>query len=123
MNQELIIEDFKKYSSEWIKNFNKGNFEDCINAYDDDASMVVKDVGEFNGKKEISEFWTELTKTANFIEYSNINIEVIGVNTVHLSAHWKMNIAEGVISLEKWVKKSDNSWKLAQDEFEILKKY
>ncbi len=123
MNQELIIEDFKKHSSEWIENFNKGNFEHCINAYLDDAAMIVKDVGEFNGKSEITEFWTQLTKTANYIEYSNINIEVIDEITVHLNASWKMNIAEGVISLEKWVKQNDNSWKLVQDEFEILKKY
>ena len=74
MNKELIIEDFKKHSSGWIKNFNKGNLEYCINAYLDDASMVVKDVGEFKGKKEITEFWTQLTKTANYLEYSNINI-------------------------------------------------
>jgi len=123
MNQELIIEDLKKHSSEWIENFNKGNLEHCINAYLDDAAMIVKDVGEFNGKAEITEFWTQLTKTANYIEYSNINIEVIDEITVHLNASWKMNIAEGIISLEKWVKQNDNSWKLVQDEFEILKTY
>jgi len=123
MSNELIIEDFKKHSSQWIESFNRGNFEYCINAYLDDAAMVVKDVGEFNGKKEISEFWAELTKTANYIEYSNVNIEVIDEITVHLNANWKMNIAEGIISLEKWVKQSDNTWKLLQDEFEILKKY
>ena len=123
MNKELIIEDFKKYTLAWIENFNKGNVEYCINAYVDDAVMVVKNVGEFKGKEAIEAFWNETTKAANHIEYSNTNIKVIDEKTVHLDSNWKMNIGEGIITLEEWVKQEDGSWKLVQDEFEILKQY
>jgi ketosteroid isomerase-like protein len=123
MKNEKIIKDFSMYTLGWIKSFNKGDVEACINSYTDDAVMVVKNIGEFKGKKAIADFWYETTKTANHIEYSNTNIKVINEKTVHLSSDWKMNIAEGVITLEEWSKQDDNSWKLVQDEFEILKQY
>nr|WP_258239463.1 hypothetical protein [Arcobacter sp. LA11] len=85
--------------------------------------MIVKNVGEFKGKKEISDFLNETTKAAKHIEYSNTNIKVIDEKTVHLDSDWKMNIAEGIITLEEWVKQEEASWKIVQDEFEILKQY
>ena len=119
----MIINDFNQYTLGWIESFNKGDIESCINAYVDDAIMVVKNVGEFKGKEEVAQFWNETTKTANHIEYSNTNIKVIDEKTVHLDSDWKMNIGEGIITLEEWVKQEDNTWKLVQDEFEILKQY
>lgn len=123
MNNETIVNDFKTHSKNWISNFNNANFQDCIDAYTEDAIMIVKNVGEFKGKAEITGFWTELTKTANHIEYSNTNIKVIDENTIHLSSDWKMNIGEGIITLEEWKRQEDKSWKLTQDEFEVLKQY
>lgn len=123
MNNETIINDFKQYSQNWIENFNKGNVEECINAYTDNCLMIVKNVGEFKGKEAIAAFWNELTQNANHIEYSNTNIKVIDEKTVHLDSDWKMNIGEGIITLEEWVKQADGSWKLTQDEFEVLKQY
>eukprot|EP01095_Lingulamoeba_sp_RSL-Kostka_P006545 TRINITY_DN2057_c0_g1_i1.p1 TRINITY_DN2057_c0_g1~~TRINITY_DN2057_c0_g1_i1.p1 ORF type:complete len:126 (-),score=45.59 TRINITY_DN2057_c0_g1_i1:184-561(-) len=118
-----VEEDFKATSQAWIENFNAGNVDACIDAYLDDCILIVKDVGEFNGKEAIAGFWKELTKTANHIEYSNTVINVINETTVHLSSDWKMNIAEGIITLEEWVKQEDDSWKLSKDEFQITKKY
>ncbi len=123
MNTETIINDFKTYSSKWIENFNKGNVQNCIDAYVEDAVMIVKNVGEFKGKEAIAGFWNDLTKSANHIEYSNTNIKVIDENTIHLDSDWKMNIGEGIITLEEWKKQEDGSWKLTQDEFEVLKQY
>lgn len=123
MNNTLIINDFKQYTQEWIESFNKGDVEACINAYVDDSIMIVKNVGEFKGKAAITAFWNETTKIANHIEYINTNVKVIDEKTVHLDSQWKMNIGEGVITLEEWVKQSDGSWKIVQDEFEILKQY
>jgi ketosteroid isomerase-like protein len=123
MNNEKIIEDFKTYTRAWIENFNKGNIQYCIDAYTHNAIIRIKNVGEFKGKKAISIFWNDLTKNANHIEYSNTSIKVINEKTIHLSSDWKMNIAEGIITLEEWVKQEDNSWKLVEDEFEILKQY
>lgn len=123
MDAKVIIEDFKKYTNAWVENFNKGNVQYCIDAYVDDAEMIIKEVGEFKGKEAISAFWNDLTKNANHIEYSNTNIKVIDEKTVHLDSDWKMNIGEGIITLEEWVKQDDGSWKLTQDEFQILKQY
>ena len=85
--------------------------------------MIIKEVGEFKGKEDISTFWNDLTKNANHIEYSNTNIKLINEKTVHLDSDWKMNIGEGIITLEEWVKQDDGSWELTQDEFQILKQY
>jgi hypothetical protein len=43
-------------------------------------------------------------------------------NLVQLAAHWSMNIGEGEIYQEKWIKEG-NQWKLEYDEFEVLQKY
>lgn len=123
MNKELVISDFKQYTEKWVENFNNGNVQGCIDAYVDDAIMIVKNIGEFKGKEAIAGFWQETTKSANFIEYLNTNIVVIDEETVHLNSDWKMNIGEGIITLEEWKKQEDGSWKLTQDEFEILKQY
>ncbi len=123
METKAIIEDFKQYTNAWVENFNKGNVQYCIDAYTDNAVMIIKEVGEFKGKVAISTFWNDLTKNANHIEYSNTNIKLINEKTVHLDSDWKMNIGEGIITLEEWVKQDDGSWKLTQDEFQILKQY
>ena len=123
MNKKAILEDFLPYTKGWIENFNKGNVEYCVNAYTENCVMKIKDVGDFIGIKAISKFWHDLTQNANHIEYSNTNIEVIDEKTVHLNSDWKMNIGEGIITLEEWVKQEDGSWKLTQDEFQILKQY
>lgn len=123
METKAIIVDFKQYTNAWIENFNKGNVQYCIDAYEENAVMVIKEVGEFKGKEAIAAFWNDLTKNANYIEYSNTNIKVINENTIHLDSEWKMNIGEGIITLEEWIKQADGSWKLSQDEFQILKQY
>lgn len=123
MNKEQIINDFKPYTQNWVSNFNKGNIQECIDAYVDGAIMVVGNVGEFKGKEAITSFWMELTKTANFLEYINPEIKVIDETTVHLNSDWKMNIGEGIITLEEWKKQDDGSWKLVDDRFEVLKQY
>ena len=123
MQNEKILKEFQEYTNAWIENFNKGNIQYCIDAYTNDAIMNIKDVGEFVGKDAIAGFWKELTKKANHIEYSNTNIKIIDEKTVHLDSDWKMNIGEGIITLEEWIKQDDNSWKLVNDAFEIKKQY
>lgn len=123
MNQTELIKECQEVSQQWTQNFNQGNLDYCINAYEKNATMVVKNVGEFVGHDAIRAFWTELTQTANYLEYSNTQYKVIDEKTVHLNSDWKMNIAEGIITLEEWVKQDNGSWKLSQDAFEVLKQY
>jgi ketosteroid isomerase-like protein len=123
MNKENILKEFQEYSNAWIENFNKGNVQYCIDAYAEEARLIVKGLGKFEGKEEIAGFWNELTKKANHIEYLNTNIIVIDENTIHLNSDWKMNIGEGIITLEEWVKQEDNTWKLVNDCFQVEKQY
>jgi ketosteroid isomerase-like protein len=123
MNKEAILKDFEHYTNAWIKNFNQGNVQYCIDAYTQDAVLNIKNVGDFKGKEAIAKFWNDLTQNANHIEYLNTHIHVIDEKTVHLNSDWKMNIAEGIITLEEWVKQDDGSWKLVKDAFEITKQY
>lgn len=123
MNKENVLKEFQVYTNAWVENFNKGNVQYCIDAYVDDARMIVKGLGKFEGKEEIAGFWNELTKKANHIEYLNTNILVIDENTIHLNSDWKMNIGEGIITLEEWVKQEDNTWKLVNDCFQVEKQY
>jgi ketosteroid isomerase-like protein len=123
MNNEQILNDFKQYTKKCVENFNNGDIQECIDGYVDDAIMVVANVGEFKGKEAIASFWSELTKTANFLEYINPQYKVIDKDTVHLSSDWRMNIGEGIITLEEWKKQEDGSWKLTDDRFEVLKQY
>jgi|TARA_B110000438_G_C15708233_1_gene604149 hypothetical protein len=52
-----------------------------------------------------------------------VKLEVIGNETVLLSADWSMNIGRGIITIEKWVKQLDGVWLLEKDEFEIQEKF
>jgi ketosteroid isomerase-like protein len=118
-----VLKEFQEYTNAWVENFNKGNMQYCIDAYVDDARMIVKGLGKFEGKEAIAGFWNELTKKANHIGYLNTNIIVIDENTIHLNSDWKMNIGEGIITLEEWVKQEDNTWKLVNDCFQVEKQY
>lgn len=123
MNTQVIEQEFLQYTQLWVENFNKGNIKYCIDAYTNDARMIVKGIGKFEGREEISSFWNELTKTAKTLEYINTNIIVLNEKTVHLNAEWKMNIGEGIITLEEWVKQEDGRWMLENDCFQVDKQY
>ena len=121
MKKEIIINEVKLVSKNWVENFNKGNIKKCIDVYTDDALMIVKNKGDFKGKNAIKEFWLELTKKAKSISYFNTSFEFINNDTVHLKSNWKMDICEGIITLEKWQRQQSGQWKLIDDRFEVLK--
>ena len=54
MNKELIKKEFLESTQTWVENFNKGNVQYCIDAYTDNARMIVKGIGKFEGKEEIA---------------------------------------------------------------------
>jgi len=119
---ELAVQKAAKL---WVKNFNKGNIEYCINVYQEDAVMNVKPVGTFKGRKAIGDFWKKMVNEskASFLVYRNTRIKQINENTVHLASDWTMNIGEGIITKEEWVKGKDGIWKFKSDSFEIKKQY
>jgi enoyl-[acyl-carrier-protein] reductase (NADH) len=87
--------------------------------------MNVKPVGTFKGRKAIGDFWKKMVNEskASFLVYRNTRIKQINENTVHLASDWTMNIGEGIITKEEWVKGKDGIWKFKSDSFEIKKQY
>jgi len=110
-------------SEAWIQAFNKGEAKVCVNGYQSNAVLRAKPFGLKKGRKAIEDFWIPFVKSgATNLVYSQVSIEVIDQKTALLSANWRMNIGEGRIYQEKWVKEG-NRWLLAYDDFEVLKKY
>ena len=112
-------------SKKWIENFNQQNLEYISNAYSDNAFMEAKPFGTYKTKSEIKAFWKKLIHEmkADSLVYRDTKIEIINDSTAHISSNWKMNIGEGIITKEKWVKEKDGVWRLLSDHFEVLKQY
>lgn len=112
-------------SNSWIHNFNQQNLDYISDAYSENAFMEAKPFGTYETKEEIRAFWKDLIyeKNATSLVYSNTKIEIINDSTALISADWKMNIGEGIITQEKWVKEKDGVWRLLADHFEVIKQY
>ena len=54
---------------------------------------------------------------------SNVELEVIGPDTVHLSADWKMSVGRGIIAKERWVRQPGGEWMLEEDDFELQEQF
>jgi ketosteroid isomerase-like protein len=121
-HQEAALEVLSA-SKQWIENFNNGNAEECANAYTSNSVMRAMPFGVKKSKDEILEFWTSLISSgANNLVYTDVSVEVVDEQTAMLSANWSMNIGEGIIYQEKWVKEN-GKWVLSYDDFEVLLQY
>ena len=110
-------------SKNWINAFNKGKAAQCVAGYKKDAVMRAMPFGVKKGTKAIKDFWAPfIASGARNLEYTNVSVEVVNKNTVLLAANWRMNVGEGKIYQEKWVKEN-GQWLLAYDDFEVTKKY
>jgi len=111
-------------SRQWIQDFNKRNIKGCVEAYTTDAVVNARPMGTFKGISEIEGFWRPFIETgAGELEYNNVVLALEDDNTVLLKADWKMNVGQGVIIQQRWVKQSDGSWLLEYDDFEFLEQY
>ncbi len=112
------------HSRAWIDSFNRGDVDACVAAYRPGAVINAKPLGTFKGRDEIDGFWRPFMQSgAGDLKYSDVRLEVIDADTVHLAANWSMNVGRGVITLEKWVREADGIWHLAQDDFEIQERF
>lgn len=119
MDVERIKEEVMERSRGWIESFNSGDVDACVSAYTENAEMNPKPYGTYNGREEIDSFWRPLLSSGSLeLEYSNVELVVIDENTAELSAEWKMRLARGVITKERWVRQGDE-WMLEQDDFEV----
>ena len=95
---EKVEKEVLKASKNWISNFNIGNTAEIANAYTEDATMVAKPFGTFEGRKAISEFWTPFVKSgATDLKYTNTSVKIVSKNEAIISSDWSMNVGKGVI--------------------------
>ena len=123
MNHDVLIEVLAA-SRQWVRHFNNGDVDDCIAGYLPEAIMEALPMGEFVGTEQIDDFWRPFIQSgATDLQYQDIWLRQIDHGTVHLGANWSMNVGNGVITLEEWVKSDGGVWKLARDRFEVQEQY
>lgn len=111
-------------SKKWIENFNNGNTDYCVAAYEADAVINAKPLGTFKGTAEIDAFWRPfMASGAGELKYTDVKLEAVDESTVLLSANWSMNVGRGIITKEKWVLQKDGRWLLQEDDFEIQENF
>ena len=85
--------------------------------------MVAKPFGTFEGRKAINEFWTPFIESgATDLKYTNTKIEIVSKTEVVISSDWSMNVGNGIITNETWVK-TNGIWKLKNDHFEVKEQF
>ena len=120
LDRENLVNAVKEASEKWKSAFNTQDAEGCADCYEADALMSAKPFGEFKGRAEILAFWQNLIADGfNDVEYINPKIHNIQDNSAELTAHWRMNNAQGVIHKEIWGLQEDGSMKLREDYFEV----
>lgn len=116
-----IYQEVLAASRTWIEHFNRGDIEYCSNVYTQDTVMSVYPHGRFEGREAVKAFWQSFVESANpsNLQYRNVKIYIQNENEAVLSASWSMNVGNGFISKELWVKQRDGEWRLKEDDFSI----
>jgi ketosteroid isomerase-like protein len=118
-----VLEAVINASRNWTNGFNNQNSTICGNAYAKEASMNAIPFASLHDKKSIHDFWAKLIADgARNLTYHNPTFQVLTTERVLLTSSWSMNIGEGKIYQEKWIKE-DGNWVLGYDEFQVLKQY
>lgn len=109
-------------SRAWRDAFNAGDAVAAAALYEENAIMVAKPFGTFKGRTAIEAFWTNIIeKGFDDVVYYNTATKVVdqSLKAVRVSADWKMNNAQGIITNELWVLQPDGTALLREDHFEI----
>ena len=122
-NAQKVEKEVLKASENWISNFNKGNTTEIANAYTEDAIMVAKPFGTFEGRKTISKFWIPFVESgATDLKYTNTKVKIVSKTKAIISSDWSMNVGKGIITNETWIK-INGTWKLKNDHFEVTEQF
>lgn len=109
-------------SRAWRDAFNAGDAAAAAALYEEDALMVAKPFGTFEGRAAIQAFWQQIIDGGyDDVVYFNTNTRVTDstLTAAQVSASWTMNNAQGIITNELWVMQPDGTAKLREDHFEI----
>lgn len=118
-----VLKNVIEASIKWTNGFNNHESKICGNGYSKNATLNAVPFANVNDKDSIHKFWSKLIEDGGAnLTYHNPIFEVITPTRVKLSATWSMNIGEGKIYQEKWIKEN-NVWVLGYDEFKVLKQY
>jgi len=119
-NNKGLLKAVELASNKWQKAFNRGDYTECAEQYENNAVMNIEPFGQYIGKDEIKSFWKKLIEDGfNDVQYLSPTIEVLDEKTAILSSGWKMNKAAGTISKELWVLQDNGTAKLKIDNFEV----
>lgn len=109
-------------SRAWREAFNAGDAAAAAALYEEDAVMVAKPFGRFEGRKAIQAFWEYIIeKGFGDVVYFNTTTAVAdkSLTAARVSAQWQMNNAHGTITNELWVLQPDGTARLREDHFEV----
>jgi ketosteroid isomerase-like protein len=121
--QKKVEEEVLQASKNWIRSFNSGNTIKVANGYTENAIMVAKPFGTFNGRVAIGEFWTKFIQSgATNLIYTDTKVKVINNKKAIVTSNWSMNVGKGIITNETWVK-INGIWELEKDNFEVKEQF
>ena len=106
-------------SQNWQNAFNSGDAKAAASLYEQDAVMVAKPFGTYEGRPSIQTFWEGLVKGGySDVAYVNPKLTILDTQTAQVTSDWTMNKAKGVITNELWVIQPDGTALLREDHFE-----
>ena len=109
-------------SKKWRDAFNAGDAEGAAAMYEEDAIMIAKPFGTFEGREAIQAFWAQLVEGGydDVIYYNTTTLVSRDLSNARVSADWKMNNAQGIITNELWALQPDGTALLREDHFEVM---
>ncbi|OAN13717.1 isochorismatase [Photobacterium jeanii] len=107
--------------SAWQVAFNNQDASGCAAQYAEDAVMVAKPFGTFEGREAIQAFWQNIMDQGfHSVDYTNMQWQQDSEQGYILTSDWTMNKAFGVVHKELWEIQADGQSRLTYDEFEVL---
>ena len=118
---QSVLERAQAGISAWQIAFNNQDAAGCAAQYAEDAVMIAKPFGTFEGREAIQAFWQNIMDQGfNSVDYTNTKWEQDSEQGYILTSDWTMNKAFGVVHKELWEIQADGLSRLTYDEFEVL---